>query len=373
MRKSHWPSWKDIAWPTALFLTLTPIIGIIGTAVALWVEGFSWGMLIFSLVFAALTNLSITTGYHRLFSHRSYEAHPVVRWILVFIGTGAWQSSVLKWCTDHRVHHSEVDTDDDPYSINKGFWYAHLGWMFWKEPPDYKIACPDLQKDPLLRFQHNHYIKCAIAVGFLLPLIIGWAFGYPLTGLFMAGALRIGLTQQSTFFVNSLCHTLGRQTYSNEISARDSLFVAFLTHGEGYHNFHHKFQFDYRNGIRWWQWDPTKWTIEFLSLVGLAKKLRTVSQTEILKARLQMDALKLKSKGYSHEKLEVMRERLIQAQTRLRVLKEDYQKSKAQYLEHSRERLEALKAEIQLAKLEFQYGLKQWHALMRAPVPVSIQ
>lgn len=370
MQASHWPKWKDVNWPTALFLTLTPLIGLIGTGFAIRIEGFSWGMFLFGLVFAALTNLSITTGYHRLFSHRSYEAHPVVKWILVFIGTSAWQSSVLKWCTDHRVHHGEVDTDLDPYSIRKGFWYAHLGWMFWKDPADYQINCPDLEKDALLRFQHDHYIKCAIAIGFLLPLLVGWLVGYPLTGLFMVGALRIGLTQQSTFFVNSLCHTLGRQTYSDQISARDSLLVAFLTHGEGYHNFHHKFQFDYRNGIQWWQWDPTKWTIQFLASCGLAKKLRTVSQIEILKARLQMDAHGLKSRGFSHEKLEALREQVLRAQTRVKTLKEDYRKVKEQYLENSRERVQALRTEINLAKLEFQFALKQWQILKKSPVPV---
>jgi len=378
MKLSHWPRWHQIDWPVTLFLTLTPIFGILGTALAIWFEGFSWGMLLFTMVFAALTNLSITAGYHRLFSHRSYDAHPIARFLLVLIGTSAWQSSVLKWCTDHRVHHSEVDTDEDPYSINKGFWYAHMGWMFWKLPADYKINCPDLEKDALLQFQHNHYIKCAIAVGFVLPLIIGALFGYPLTGLFMAGALRIALTQQSTFFVNSLCHTLGKQTYSDKISARDSWFVAVLTHGEGYHNFHHKFQIDYRNGIRWWQWDPTKWTIETMKYLGLAKRLRTVSPTEILKARLQAESLKLTSRGYPQEKLEALREQVLRAQMRMKKLKEDYayyksecKKLKDDYTKQSRERILHMKAELELARLEFRFAIKQWRAHLNSPVVIA--
>lgn len=385
-QQQQWPKWNQVDWPTTLFLTITPVVGLIGTGVAIGVEGFSWGMALFSLIFAALTNLSITAGYHRLFSHRSYDAHPVARWILVFIGTSAWQSSALKWCTDHRKHHAEVDTDEDPYSINRGFWYAHLGWMFFKPAEDFKIHCPDLEKDPLLRFQHNHYIKCAIAVGFLLPWFIGWMVGYPLTGLFMAGALRIGLTQQSTFFVNSLCHTFGKRTYSDQITARDSLFVAVLTHGEGYHNFHHKFQIDYRNGIRWWQWDPTKWTIETMKYLGLASKLRTVSPTEILKARLHMESITLTSRGYSQEKLEALKAKVLHAQVRMKKLKEDYAhlkveyrrlkadyaKKTAEWQEHSRESIERMKTEITLAKLEFRYSLKQWKALVKSPVPVAI-
>ena len=370
MNNSHWPQWKQIDWPTSLFLIINPLVGIIGTAIAIYVEGFSWGMFLFGLLFAAATNLSITTGYHRLFSHRSFEAHPFVRFILLFFGSSAWQSSVLKWCNDHRLHHSEVDTDEDPYSINKGFWYAHLGWMLWKDPTDYEIKCPDLQKDPMLKFQHEHYVFCAVLAGFIFPLAIGYMFGFPLTGLFMAGALRIGLTQQSTFFVNSLCHTLGRQTYSDQITARDSLFVAILTHGEGYHNFHHKFQFDYRNGIRWFHWDPTKWTIQTLSLLGLAHKLRTVSQTEILKARLHMDSMRLKSRGYSHEKLDAFKDQVLRAQLKLRTLRDDYQKMKEQIQENSRERLLHLQTEMQLAKIELRFALKQWKTLVKSPVPI---
>ncbi len=143
----------------------------------------------------------------------------------------------------------------------------------------------------------------------LFPMLIGWMMGSALGGLVIAGGLRIALTQQSTFFVNSLCHTLGKQTYSKEISARDSWFVAVLTHGEGYHNFHHKFQIDYRNGIKWYHWDPTKWVIRTLNFMGLATKLRQISNAEILKARLQAEAAEMTRHGFAEDKLLAMKEK----------------------------------------------------------------
>jgi stearoyl-CoA desaturase (delta-9 desaturase) len=183
----------------------------------------------------------------------------------------------------------------------------------------------------------------------------------------IAGALRISLTQQSTFFVNSLCHTLGRKTYSEAISARDSFIVAILTHGEGYHNFHHHFQSDYRNGIRWYQWDPTKWTIRTLAFLGLAKKLRRISQQEILKARLQMEALKIQSKGYSEELTQQLREKIISAQVSLKKLREEYQSMKNEVSSASREKLEHVKLEMEIRRIEFQYAMKQWQAYLKGP------
>jgi stearoyl-CoA desaturase (delta-9 desaturase) len=178
------------------------------------------------------------------------------------------------------------------------------------------------------------------------------------------------LTQQSTFLVNSLSHTLGKQPYTEEISARDSLLVSFLTHGEGYHNFHHKFQADYRNGIRWYQWDPTKWTIRGLALLGLTKRLRKISEQEILKARLQMDELRLRSRGFSTAKVEQVRNQILQAQATMRHLREEYKKLKADVSEASRKRLAELKREIENANAEFRQALRQWQEFLSMPTPI---
>jgi stearoyl-CoA desaturase (Delta-9 desaturase) len=365
MSSSKWHQRVD--WPVTLFLLLTPLIAMVLVPIYFAVEDVRWPLVLFTILFAGATNLSITAGYHRLFSHRSYEAHPLVRAIYLLIGASAWQGSALKWSADHRRHHGKVDTDHDPYSINKGFWYAHIGWLFLKESTDPNPKAPDLEQDWMIRIQHKYYIPIAIFMGFGFPAWVGYFMGCPFGALVIAGALRITLTQQSTFFVNSLCHMLGRQTYSEDVSARDSFIVAILTHGEGYHNFHHNFQLDYRNGIRWYQWDPTKWTIRTLAFLGLAKKLKRISQQEILKARLQMEAIKIQSKGYSEEVTQQLREKILSAQASMKKLKEDYEQLRTDMRSASALKLRQIQFEMEIRRIEFEACKKQWKAYLRGP------
>lgn len=354
---------KKICWSVTLFLILNPVISVLmlvlylvlsdaySLSQVLWVSGFG-------LIFAVMTNLSITMGYHRLFSHKSFEAHPLLEWFLLMIGAGAFQGSALKWCSDHRIHHRYEDTDKDPYSIKKGFWYAHMGWMMRHDSVSLPIHAPDLQKNHRVMFQHNYYLLCAIGVGYVMPLLIGALMGNAFLGLVIAGGLRIFLTQQSTFFVNSLSHTLGKTPYSSEKTAKDSLIVAILTHGEGYHNFHHKFQFDYRNGIRWYHWDPTKWSIQLASLIGLARKLKTVQFSEILKARLEVESQKFMNSAFYQEKMQPLAEKLVEAQARFEKLKKEYADAKDQ-------KMSDLRAELEMMSIEIESMKKKWRVLLK--------
>lgn len=345
-------------WTNILFFTLLPLTTVVFLVIYYWNFEVHLGIWGFALIFAVLTNLSITTAYHRLFAHRSFEAHPVVRAIFLLIGASAWQGSALVWCSDHRRHHNKMDTESDPYSITGGFWHAHMGWLFKKDPHE-EIKATDLEADWAVAFQHKYFYSLGIIMGFLFPWAVGFLFGAPLEGLLIAGALRIVLTQQSTFFVNSLAHYWGAKPYA-DISARDNLLVAFLTHGEGYHNFHHRFQTDYRNGILWYQWDPTKWTIQSLSWMGLAKNLRTISQQEILKARLNMDSMRLKARGVQQEKFQQLKERILVAQERLRYLAKEYQSLKKQKNEALQVKVAEIKFEMKLLKIELEASLRQW-------------
>lgn len=364
---------KRIEWPVALFLILNPLATLTLMPIYFYNYGFQSGLLLFALIFAAATNLSITAGYHRLFSHKSYDAHPLVKALFLLVGASAFQGSALKWSSDHRRHHTHIDSEKDPYNINEGFWYAHMGWLFYKESVNQKIHAPDLEKDWMVKFQDKYFVTLAILTGFALPTLIGWMLGSALGGLVIGGGLRIALTQQSTFFINSLCHTLGKQTYSKEISARDSWIVALLTHGEGYHNFHHKFQIDYRNGIKWYQWDPTKWVIRSLHTLGLASKLRQISTAEILKARLQAETAVLTKHGFAEEKLIAMKEKILEAQNRMKKLREDYAQFKVDASRKREELKEAydlklieIRRELEIARVEFQMGMKQWKVCLRS-------
>lgn len=348
---------KKICWSVTLFLILNPIISVLMLVLYLVFSNSYTGSQIgwivsFGMVFAVLTNLSITMGYHRLFSHKSYEAHPLLQGILLFISAGAFQGSALKWSSDHRIHHKFEDTDKDPYSINKGFWYAHMGWMMTHQAVSLPVQAPDLEKNKLVKWQHDNYLMAAIAVGYALPLLVGWLMGNAFLGIVIAGGIRIFLTQQSTFLVNSLSHTLGKTPYSVEKTAKDSLIVTILTHGEGYHNFHHKFQFDYRNGIRWYHWDPTKWSIQLAALIGLAKKLKTVQFSEILKARLEVESLKFKNSPFYKEKMEPVAAALVEAQARYEKLKKEKQNS--------------FNHEMALLKAEINFMKKKWRILVKS-------
>ena len=280
-----------INWTASITLIGTPILAIILIPLYAYYYDFSvsaWVSLFFLL---ALSSLGITAGYHRLWAHRAYEAALPLKILLMIGGTFAVQNSILFWASGHRTHHRHVDdVDHDPYSIKRGFWYAHLGWMIRDHSPsepDYKNA-PDLLNDKLVMFQHKYYVPMVIAVHVGLLGGVGWAVGDVWGVVLLGGLLRLIISHHVTFFINSLCHMWGKRPYTDENTARDNFVLAILTWGEGYHNYHHIFQYDYRNGVKWWQYDPTKWLIWTSSKLGLAKNLRRIPSFNIQKAELAM-------------------------------------------------------------------------------------
>jgi stearoyl-CoA desaturase (delta-9 desaturase) len=153
--------------------------------------------------------------------------------------------------------------------------------------PDFSNA-NDLLNDKIVMFQHNYYVPIVLVMNIALPLALGWALG-DLWGVFLLGGLlRLVVSHHVTFFINSLAHMWGTRPYTDENTARDNPVLALVTYGEGYHNYHHIFQYDYRNGVKWWQFDPTKWLILSLSWVGITKNLKRCSEFAIQKAQLTM-------------------------------------------------------------------------------------
>lgn len=281
-----------INWPVTAVLGLTFLAAV---TVVPWygiVHGFSdWGWIFFGL-FLVLNGIGIGSGYHRLWSHRAYEAHPALKWFLAIAGGMSLQNSIIVWCARHRVHHRDVDDNDkDPYSIGRGFWFAHVGWMlrdYRSGAIDYSLV-RDLQSDPVAAWQHRWYWPLVWATNAGLPLLLGWLTGDVIGVFLLAGVLRLVISHHVTFFINSLAHMWGTQPYTDENSARDNHFLALITYGEGYHNYHHKFQSDYRNGIRWWHLDINKWFISLCALLGLARNRKRVPHFKVLRARLNME------------------------------------------------------------------------------------
>lgn len=302
---------------------VTTLLALTWLPAYIWFHDFSAGAWVFFAIMMYATGMSITGGYHRLWAHRAYEAHWSLRVGYMLLGAMALQNSALIWCSTHRRHHAHVDdVERDPYSINRGLWSAHIGWML-RDYPSGKLDfsnSPDLLADPIVMFQHRHYLGLALGMNFILPIAIGMAFGDPWGFLLLGGLLRLVVNHHLTFFINSLAHFWGRRPYSDDHTARDNDLIAVFTYGEGYHNFHHEFQWDYRNGVRWWQFDPTKWLIAGCAWLGLADKLKRVPEFKIRSALVE-------------RQLENARERLgkLSAHPRLAQLQESFERERAAF------------------------------------------
>jgi stearoyl-CoA desaturase (delta-9 desaturase) len=198
-----------------------------------------------------------------------------VRAVFAVVGAAAYENSVISWAAAHRYHHRHVDSDDDPYNAQEGFWHSHMGWIMVEGPKhDDTANVPDLWKDPILRWQHRHPILIGTVFNLATTVLLGLLTGRMLGMFVFALLLRLVLTQHFTFLINSAAHMWGSQPYSNAHSARDNWLLSFFTFGEGYHNYHHSFQADYRNGPRLYNWDPSKWLIWVLARLGFASNLR---------------------------------------------------------------------------------------------------
>ncbi|MBT6056740.1 MAG: acyl-CoA desaturase [Gammaproteobacteria bacterium] len=280
-----------INWVNMLLFSITPALAVTMVPLYGYFYGFEMYDWIVFIALMAFCGISITAGYHRLWSHKAYRAHPLLRIIFALGGACALQNDVLNWASQHRRHHQHVDDNQrDPYSAGRGFWFSHIGWIlrnYESGAMDFSNA-KDLQRDPVVMWQHRNYLTLVLTSNIALPAFLGYLGGDIIAGLLLGGLLRLVLSQHVTYLINSAAHVWGRQPYSDASSARDNGFLALVTYGEGYHNYHHTFQWDYRNGIKWWQFDPTKWIIKSLSFLGLTTELKRCSFAQIEKARLAM-------------------------------------------------------------------------------------
>ena len=377
---------KKINWQTTLYLILSPFVA--GFGLYFWLKSgaFNWNTIILTLILMTFIQVSITAGYHRLFAHRTYEANAIVRLFFLVFGAAAFEGAALTWSLDHRIHHNHVDDNDkDPYSINKGFFWAHMGWLFYKHDEvlyesELKKA-GDLVNDPLVIWQYKSWLNVGIFAGFILPALLGLIWHDFWGGFLIAGILRSIINHHSTFLINSLSHCVGKQTYSDSHSARDNLFTAILTFGEGYHNYHHEFPSDYRNGVRLWDWDPSKWTIKALSLIGFTWSLKKIPEEIILRKKMQMKEKRMKAKlsnatsnfwGSTQEQiLEALKTKYELAFKTLSGLRMELKQSKKEVQEVKYDKsfisLEAhlLEDKIHNAMREFKNAVREWNGMRR--------
>ena len=358
MKIKHWETFAFVASYHLLLLVLLPFV----------LPVMSWTATALFLVTYIIGGMSITVGYHRLYAHRAYSANPFFEWCVLIGSTLAFEMSALMWSHDHRNHHNHVDTERDPYSIKKGFWYAHVFWLFDCDRSFDKSLVTDLMKNPRVVFQDKYYLPLTIAVN-LAIFFLGWQLtGSALASFYLGFLARMAFIHHCTWFINSLCHTYGSKTYARELSAVDNAVLALLTFGEGYHNYHHAFAADYRNGIRWYHFDPSKWTIWLASRLGLVSNLRTVNTLTVQKSLVLKDR-KLLIEHLEEESCEtaaefrkeiehlsdLFEEKAAALTTKLRELKQATQEHHAQ-----------LKEEIKQLRALLKKIWEDWVALTRA-------
>jgi len=363
-----------IIWLNVFVFTSSLLLALVATPLYAYFYGLGNELWVWLLIAFSFCNLSITAGYHRLWSHKAYNAHPALRFIFALGGAFALQNSALHWSSDHRIHHRHVDNNDkDPYSAKRGFWYSHIGWML----RHYQVAtyddysnCRDLQKDKIVMWQHKHYLLLSILMNFGVPILIGALYGDILGGLLVIGAVRLVLNHHTTFFINSLAHIWGSQPYTEKNTARDNGFLAILTFGEGYHNYHHIFENDYRNGIYWWQYDPTKWLIKSCAWLGLADKLRVSPQDKIEKAKALMLRKKAETTMASLQNYQALKQNLELEYDALMERMAEYYDSKKILLENKKNALSkqyeiaVLSVQHKQSKLRFEQQKKAWNSLV---------
>ncbi len=367
MKIRNWSILCFIAGYHLLLLALLPFV----------VGLFSWPAAILLLTTYIIGGLSITAGYHRLYAHKAYRAHPAFEWAVLLGSTLAIQWSARTWAHDHRRHHAFVDTDADPYSIKKGFWYAHMGWLFTYQSDGKMDNIRDLDANPRVCFQDRHYLALMLGVNIAI-FGLGCLFMHPLVSFYAGFLLRVFTIHHSTWCINSVAHVWGSKTFAKELSAVDNAVLAFLTFGEGYHNYHHAFASDYRNGVRWYHFDPTKWLIWTAAQLGLVKNRRSFTRIRLQRVLVRKDKQLLAPLLQSHwdELATDIRGKLDEFEQSFQEKADAVMAMLGELTTASKEKRQLIKLEVRRLKRELKGIWKSWLSLTafitaRYPMPHS--
>jgi stearoyl-CoA desaturase (delta-9 desaturase) len=289
------PSTARLQRRLVLIVTLLPFAGFVAAVWTLWGAGLS---LLDGALFLALycvAGLGVTVGFHRLFTHRSFEAKPWVRYALAIMGSLSVEGPIIRWVADHRRHHAFSDQPGDPHSphldegpgfkgVAKGLWHAHMGWFWSDEQTSANRWAPDLVKDPVLR-KIDSLFPLWVAISFALPPIIGFAVTGTMKGALLAflwGSLaRIFLLHHVTWSVNSICHFYGSRPYQTTDFSTNNWALAIVSFGESWHNNHHAFPTSAVHGLGKGQIDASAGFITLLQKLHLVQDVKHVSQKQL--------------------------------------------------------------------------------------------
>jgi stearoyl-CoA desaturase (Delta-9 desaturase) len=266
-----------------LFIVVVPFLATLYAMTLVWNQWVSWVDVTLMLVFYVLSGLGITTGFHRMLTHKSFETSRPLKATFLIMGCLALEGDPITWASTHIQHHAHSDGEDDPHSPLEGFWHSHVGWLF-NYKNNVEVYGTWLKKDPTVVWVSKTWFFWAL-LGFVVPfLIAGW------TGLLWGGFVRVFLTHHITWSVNSICHTFGSRDYQTRDASRNNFLVGLLAFGEGWHNNHHAFPRSAFHGLRWWQVDISAYLIRTLEALGLVWNVYRVKEADLRKRTVQITA-----------------------------------------------------------------------------------
>ncbi|XP_028279992.1 stearoyl-CoA desaturase b [Parambassis ranga] len=281
---------RTLVWRNIILMSLLHIAALYGLVLLPSASSLTLAWTVVCYLYSAL---GVTAGAHRLWSHRSYKASFPLRVFLALANSMAFQNDIFEWARDHRVHHKYSETDADPHNATRGFFFSHVGWLLVRKHPDViekgqKLELSDLKADKVVMFQRRHYKLSVVTLCFLVPTLVPWYFwGESLVvAYFIPGLLRYTVVLNATWLVNSAAHMWGNRPYDKTINPRENRMVALSAIGEGYHNYHHTFPFDYAASEFGYRLNITTAFIDLMCYMGLAKDPKKVSD-EMIIARMQ--------------------------------------------------------------------------------------
>lgn len=275
-----------------LVVVIAPLLATGYAILQLWQRAVHPSDLALLLSLYAVTAMGVTIGFHRMLTHRSFRPHPVVKFLLLVLGSMSLEGPALQWAATHTKHHAQADREGDPHSPMEGFFHAHIGWMFKDREADPTIYARHLLGDPLVVFVSRTFFVW-VGLSLLIPFLLGgWS------GLLWGGLVRICLTHHVTWSVNSVCHTFGKRAFETTDRSRNEWLVGLLAFGEGWHNNHHAFPRSAFHGLHWWQVDLSSYVIRILERVGLVKEVYRV--TPAMLARRSAASAKANGQAPTH-------------------------------------------------------------------------
>ncbi len=284
---------SPIVWFNVYIAVVEHLLAVYGVIV--YAPKATWPSWIFYLVYYLFSELGVTAGVHRYWSHKSYKATLPFQIILMCFNCISMQNTIIEWSRDHRVHHKYTETDADPHNALRGFFFAHMGWLMMKKHPQVfikgkNVDMSDLRNDPVASFQERYYLRLCLVFTMLVPILLPYlCWGEDLmVGFFVLFAFRYVATLHSTWLVNSAAHLWGGKPYDGHINPSDNMFVCVASIGEGWHNYHHTFPYDYATS----EWGPsinmTTIILDLMATLGLVYERKQVSQEAINRVRRRL-------------------------------------------------------------------------------------